>query len=235
MTNNTKSRSKRRQGQAQGQGQGVDVFGGLDPTENVKALTEAANKRQDDLRVGNNELIQAQLSGLQDIITQHVKCIKELNAAEARRLDEQAALRSDYTERLSSAEAKRIDAIRAVDVNAVAVASQRASDQATVLATQVAQSAEALRGLVASTAATNQQAQQTANAQLSQRITTLEQAQYKGEGKGVGIGASWAVFLAVATLIVASIVGFFVVNRSPITPPPQVIYAPSPLTPPQNR
>ena len=93
------------------------------------------------------------------------------------------ALRADYDEKLRQAEAKRIDAIRAVDVNAVAVASQRASDQAQVLANQVSQSAEALRTLVATTAATVAQSQQQLANTLSARLTTLEQAQYEGKGK----------------------------------------------------
>jgi hypothetical protein len=102
---------------------------------------------------------------------------------------------------MAVAEAKRIDAIRAVDVNAVAVANQRTSEQATALQTQttasaevlrnqVARSAEDLRALVATTAATalNNQQQQFAGISsqisvLSTRITTLEQAGSEGRGK----------------------------------------------------
>lgn len=144
-------------------GVGVDETGGqvVDPTANVIALNEAAQLRQDDLRAASDRY----------------------NAAEIQHVKEVAGLRADYAERLASAEAKRIDAIRAVDVNAVAVASQRASDQATVLATQVAQSAEALRALVATTAAAASAATQQQTNTLSARITTLEQAQYEGKGK----------------------------------------------------
>src|ERR1035437_3440792 len=70
---------------------------------------------------------------------------------EMKRIDEQMNVRADYNIQLGVAEAKRIDAIRAVDVNAVSVASERANAQAAVLATQVATSAEALRALVAAT------------------------------------------------------------------------------------
>src|SRR5512140_1485982 len=96
--------------------------GTIDPTANVLALVEAAVKRLDDLR-----------------------------DAESRRLDEQAQLRADYSDKLAVAEAKRIDAIRAVDVNAVAIANERAAAQATVLANQLLQTSEALRGLVGTT------------------------------------------------------------------------------------
>lgn len=145
---------------------------GIDPSENVKALSEAANKRQDDLRAASERLSELRYHHLQ-----------ELSAAQALKLSDEAKLRAEYAERLAVAEAKRIDAIRAVDVNAVAVASQRAADQATVLAAQVNQSAEALRALVATRdAATAASLQQISNT-LSTRLTTLEQAGYQQAGK----------------------------------------------------
>jgi hypothetical protein len=52
-----------------------------------------------------------------------------------------------------------------------------------VLATQVSQSAEALRALVATTATTVAASQQQLANTLTARITTLEQAQYEGKGK----------------------------------------------------
>jgi hypothetical protein len=136
-----------------------------DPTLNVIALSEAANRRQDDLRTAE------QLR------------VDQLRQAESNRVNELLLVRADFDDKLRQAEAKRIDAIRAVDVNAVAVASQRASDQATVLAAQVAGSADALRGLVQSTATTVATSQAALAASLSERITKLEQAQYEGKGK----------------------------------------------------
>lgn len=92
-----------------------DNRGVIDPTANVLSLVEAANKRQDDLRI-----------------------------AEARRVDEQMELRAYYTEKLADAEAKRLDAIRLVDVGAVSLANEKAGAQAAVLAKQVSESALAL-------------------------------------------------------------------------------------------
>lgn len=166
----------------------------IDPTENVKALSESANQRQDDLREQNDRLFNARLGAVEANIGLRAEHTKELSHAESIRVNEQLSLRSIYEERLALAEAKRIDAIRAVDVNAVGVASQRAADQASVLATQVAQSAEqlrtqvaqsaeALRSLVATTANTVANSQQQLATSLSTRITTLEQAQYEGKGK----------------------------------------------------
>lgn len=120
----------------------------LDPTKNALTYVDAAVKRLDDLR-----------------------------DAEARRVNEQIALRAEFAKQLAEAEAKRIDAIRAVDVNAVGVATERATGQAAVLQNQVNQSAETLRSLVESKASTlaTQTAQVTG--QLSERLTVVEKAQ----------------------------------------------------------
>lgn len=143
-------------------GNGTPIY---DPSANVLALVVAAVDRLNDLR--NAE----------------TRRIDDLREAEQRRVDEQAHLRAEYDDKLREAEAKRIDAIRAVDVNAVAVASERAADQAAVLANQVVASAEALRTLVASTAATATTTQAQSTLALSTRLTTLEQAQYQSQGK----------------------------------------------------
>lgn len=234
-----------------------------DPTKNVLDLVDAERRRQDDLRGAFEKFVQTQTQNAAIIENLRAAHAREMNEAESKRVDQQLALRTSYEERLSLAEAKRIDAIRAVDVNAVAVASQRASDQATVLATQVAQSAEALRGLVASTANTVAQSQQVLSTTLSTRITTLEQAQYEGKGKqsfadpafaellaevkslresraggsgkAEGVGTSWGVFLGAAGLLVA-IGGFvFIIMSSRPSVQPQIIYATPPaLTTPSK-
>ena len=137
----------------------------IDPTANVLALVAAETKRHDDLR--------AMAIGMTE----------KLAAAESNRVNEQLKLRAEYDEQLREAEAKRIDAIRAVDVAAVAVANERSIQQASVLADQVAKSAEALRSLVSTSAEavaknlaglmsqlTDRMAQQ------SDRIASLEQS-----------------------------------------------------------
>lgn len=94
-----------------------------------------------------------------------------------------------HIQQLSEAESKRIDAIRAVDVAAVAIASEKAAAQAAVLANQVSTSEEALRNLV----------QQITN-QLTERLALLEKAQYESQGKS---GASPDLSTMVADLIAA--------------------------------
>jgi len=237
-------------------GVGVDSRGDVafDPSENVKALSEAAQKRQDDLRASWGELTEAKLDSLKELIKLRADYSDALRDAESRRVNEVLTLRADYDKRLGEAEAKRIDAIRAVDVNAVSVASQRASDQATVLANQVAQSAEALRSLVATTANTVAQSQQQLATTLSARLTTLEQGSYQALGKqsfsdpafaellgqvkilresserstGVGAGSatSWGIIASIAALLIALSGTLYAVTRSS-APVPQ-FYTPAP-------
>lgn len=143
-----------------------------DPTENVRELVVAANIRADDLRKAES------------------RRIEDLILAERRRVDEsvialrrEAELRADFSAQLNLAETKRIDAIRAVDVAAVAIANERAGAQASVLANQVATSAETLRALVATQAAASAQVFATSTSQLSDRISLLERTSYEGQGR----------------------------------------------------
>jgi type II secretory pathway component GspD/PulD (secretin) len=156
-------------------GMGVDASGGpvIDPTRNVLDKVEDAVKRLDDLREAAERL--------SNVKHAHIKEVAELRAAHARELNE--------------AETKRIDAIRTVDVNAVAIAAERTAQAANVLATQVSQSAETLRALVATTAAASQQQGTATFGQLSDRITLLERTSYEGSGKSAGVGLSFAALI----------------------------------------
>ena len=149
--------------------------GELDPTINVQNLLAAAVVRLDDLR-----------------------------EAESRRVDERMAQSEAHNKELQAAEAKRIDAIRTVDVNAVAIANERAAAQATVLANQVQASAEVARALVASTATANTEQLASLNKQFSDRIALVERAQYEKQGTGAGMREmySWifAGFMAIVTI-----------------------------------
>lgn len=166
----------------------------VDPTENVKALSEAANKRQDDLRIANERLVESKIAGLAALAKLNIEGSTNERNAELRRIDNEAKLRSEYEDRLRGAEAKRIDAIRLVDVGAAATLAQRTTEQATALATVVTQSAEVLRNqvsraaedtraLVATTAATALQNQQQQFQAITTRLAALEQAGAEGKGK----------------------------------------------------
>lgn len=132
-----------------------------DPTYNVLQLVNAAVKRLDDLGASERDKNREIIGLNKEILNLHVL----------------------YGEKLSFAESKRIDAIRAVDVGAVAIASERSSQQATVLANQVASSADTLRTLVASTATTVANQFSTVTNQLMEKIAALEKSQYVGIGK----------------------------------------------------
>ena len=143
--------------------------GTTDPTMNTHGIVQAAVRRLND--IGG-----LQFGRLQDQID-----------AERRRIDEQMELRADYAGQLALAEAKRIDAIRSVDVNAVSVANDRATAQAAVLANQVSASAETLRALVAATAATVAQQLAQVSAGIADRLSALEKSQYENKGAGSGM------------------------------------------------
>lgn len=155
-------------------GLGVDSHGNpvVDPTQNVLDLVQAAIARQDDLRVYSER----RQDDLRDA-AEHLSRVKHEHTKEI------AALRADHARDLNDAETKRIDAIRAVDVAAVAIATERATAAANVLAAQVTQSAETLRALVATTATASASQSDAANKQLSDRITLLERTSYEGSGK----------------------------------------------------
>lgn len=139
----------------------------IDPTVNVMNLVEAATLRLDDLRDAENRRVDERFRNQKEYMHE----IQGLIAA--------------YEEKLRVAEANRIDAIRAVDVGAVATAAERASQQAQVLATQVATSAETLRTLVATSAATTAAALTQIINPITERLAQLEKAQYEGAGRAV--------------------------------------------------
>jgi vacuolar-type H+-ATPase subunit I/STV1 len=172
----------------------TNISQSIDPTENVKALSEAANKRQDDLRIANERLVESKIAGLAALTQLSIDGSTRERDAEFRRIDNEAKLRSSYEDQLRAAEAKRIDAIRLVDVGAAATLAQRTTEQATALATVVTQSAEVLRNgvtkaaeetrsLVATTAATALQNQQQQFQGITTRLAALEQAGAEGKGK----------------------------------------------------
>ena len=85
-----------------------------DPTSNVLSLVSASMKRTDDLH-------QAEVRRTDDLNALTALRLSDQISAERIRVNEQLALRAEYSEKLAVAEAKRIDAIRSVDVNAVAL------------------------------------------------------------------------------------------------------------------
>lgn len=98
-----------------------------DPTYNVMSLVRAEAQRQDDLREMNDR---------------HLRDMINVRADDNREL---IIVRAEYEEKLRLAEAKRIDAIRAVDVAALNRAQEVALQQASALAQQVTTVADTFR------------------------------------------------------------------------------------------
>lgn len=168
----------------------------IDPTENVKALQEASNQRQDDLRDDLKEYIVVRLESVEKI----------------------AQLRADHQKEIRAAETARIDSIRQVDVTAARTAEERQLTAIQVLATQAAANAENLRNTVNSTAATIAKQTSDTIGQLIERIAALEKSSYEGKGKSLyvdpvmenllaemkamrgtkseGIGSVWAIIIS---------------------------------------
>jgi hypothetical protein len=233
---------------AQPQGQpasssSVDANGHLlfDPSRNVLDLVRAAIERQDDLRRVVEELLKAKLEAVSRESEMRSAQDRELLAAVTLRLDREALLRAEFAKEIAATEKARVDAIRQVDKTAVdqtaSAALQTAAnlaktqtDSAAVLSTQVSTSAEALRNLVATTAAESNRNIQQQFTTLGTRVAALEQgsATLGGERKysdpavaaiaeqvrvlvrqqadssGISTGSSstWGIIIAVGTLAI---------------------------------
>lgn len=155
----------------------------VDPTENVKALSEAANKRQDDLRTASDVLNAEKIA--------HIKDVSELRASGQKQLSDE---REAHQKELSKAESDRINAIRAVDVAAAASANTQNTTTAAVLASQVTASADALRNqqvaaadalrnLVTTTATAQAEQSRQQTQAITDRLTALEKTQNENKGR----------------------------------------------------
>lgn len=112
-----------------------------------------------------------------------VQYLKDLHEQSGKFYDEKIKMVVESSRRERDAEAERIDKRWAVDVSALAVANERSVEQAGILATGVATSAETLRKLVAETAVTIAKQLETVTGQLIERIAALEKVQYENQGK----------------------------------------------------
>lgn len=118
-------------------------------------------------------------------------------------------LRARYDAQLRKSESARIDAIRTVDVGNVTRAAEVASAAAAALATQLANSAEALRAQVEQTRITTQQTLAAALEPIQKDVSELRQVQFQQQGERTVQSESkadyrWvfsAVFAAVGLLV----------------------------------
>ena len=149
---------------------------GLPTAAESTSFGVAESRRLDEIRLADNHRIEdmAALRAEQNKILIKINAdhFKDIMQAEAAHIKE-----------LMTAEAKRIDAIRVVDVQAVTTANEKATAQAAVLATQVQQSAETLRTLVATNAAALAAQLTQTITPITDRLSLLEKSSYEGAGK----------------------------------------------------
>jgi hypothetical protein len=144
---------------AKGQtGVAVDAQGGpvVDPTANVLALVEAANKRQDDLRAASQRY--------------NDSCIKYQH--------KMAELRAHHAREIRELDTKRLEATRAVDINAGQTEAKRSLDALQTLATQTQATASTIAASIAETVTG-----------ITARLAALEKSSYEGAGKDAGPSA----------------------------------------------
>jgi hypothetical protein len=137
--------------------------------------------------------------------------LRELTLAEIRHVNEKVEhveetqkLHVMYQDKLSVAEAKRIDAIRSVDVAAAATDRERASAQALLLNSQLTTTAESQRALVATTATAQATSQAQITNQFNERIFNLEKTQNTGAGKAAADDPIFATMVKKLDMVVAS-------------------------------
>lgn len=135
-------------------GLGVDSRGGpvVDPTANVIALNDAANKRQDDLREAERRY--------NDLRYEHVAAVLTLHA--------------QHHKELAIAEAARINSIRQIDREEVAKTAGSANIALSTLAASQAAQAETLRNQVATTAQAAEGRRALDMAEVNKRLSALE-------------------------------------------------------------
>ncbi len=137
----------------------------LDPTKNVLDLVEAAVIRLNDLR---------------DL---DAKYAEKLRVQADDHIHEILAMRDRFETTIRVQESARIDAIRAVDVAAVARQAEVQATQAATLAAAVATSAETLRGQVAATAGAAAVNLATSLEPITTSIAALQRSQYELQGQ----------------------------------------------------
>jgi hypothetical protein len=165
----------------------LDAHGQIfDPSRNVLDLVEAAIRRQDDLRRVVEELLKEKITSGDEKSALRLQMMEQRLTEISNRLDSEARLRAEFSKEIAATEKARVDAIRQVDKTAVdqtaSAALQTAAnlaktqtDSAGVLSTQVSTSAEALRNLVATTAAESNRNIQQQFTTLGTRVAALEQ------------------------------------------------------------
>ena len=181
-------------------GIGVDAYGGavIDPTKNVLDLTDAANRRQDDLREMYNRFIEASIQRLEETV-RRVEQLSELRADHAREI---GAIHQSHDREIHKMEQDKLAAFRASDEAARITEADRSLAAIQVVERTLNSTATAL----ASQNAEN-------NVEVNRRLAALEKSSYEGVGKGAGTKntVTYAI-MAVAFLVSLITIGSVIVG-----------------------
>ena len=161
-----------------------------DPTRNVLRTVKIESRR------------------LREMLDLQIKRSDDLRTQENFNVQEQMKARWESLRELRTAEAARIDSIRAVDVAAVASAALVSATQTTTLAGQVSAAADAMRAQQAATAQASQEGLTQALRPLQAAIDDLRRSQYEAQGQKTQIVETHAKSSNVG-LIVGIVVGLF--------------------------
>ena len=202
-------------GLGHGPGQGVDYAGNpvIDPTENVKALTEQAIARVDDMAGLRGELLDEKIRRME---------------REWIHLDLMGQERERHSREMRDSESRRVDANRATDLAAVQTAAVQANTAIQTLAKQTTDLAATLDKKVTDTAVAADARNTAQYSDTNKRLSALEltysegkgkqtvtdpaydklvdrmdhllESRDKGAGKSEAFSASWGILLSVAGL-----------------------------------
>lgn len=151
-----------------------------DPTPNVLDLVEAANKRQDDLRLMSKEVFDTHILYLEKLADQHERFDDKIHAKE----EQIANMRESFQDRLANKEAGLRDSFRKFDTEVGDKAAAAAQTAIATLANVTSTTAEALRNQVASTERALESRRAADYAEMVKRLTALELSSSEGKGKG---------------------------------------------------
>ena len=174
------------------EGLGVDSKGNpsVDPSENVKALSEAANKRQDDLRQAQDVLTNEKITRIDTLLQRYDRAMlaevahtREIGTLRAAHVSEVGALREGFQEKVARAESGRLDSIRQVDREEVAKTAMAANTAITTLAKQTSDLAVTLAKAVTDTATAAENRNSAQYGDTNKRLSALELSSSEGKGK----------------------------------------------------
>jgi len=143
-----------------------------------------------------------------NLVGNATKYLEELHKQTESFYNQKLQLAVETSQRERSAESLRIDARWLVDNEAIKVATQTSVKQSEMLANQVAENAETLRDGMAKTAEALAVQLQTITKSLGDRLTVVEQQQYKTAGTSQGGRDMWG-WVASGILLIIALIQFW--------------------------